>query len=190
MKTSTALGIAIVIIIGTGYLVMRDTSDVLPRKVEVVAQNNEVKNAAADSIDSNQVKNVVADPVDSNVKKDIVVIKNPSKPAPENKEVKTVVDDGIDNSVMKDGIQYVTITASGGYSPRESGAKAGVPTKLIVKTNGTYDCSASLVINSLNYRKMLPSTGETVIDAGTPKAGDTLRGLCGMGMYSFVINFK
>ena len=177
MKTSTALGVAAVIIIGTGYLVMRDTSEVSPRKVEVVAQNNEVKN-------------VVVDPVDSNVKKDTVIIKNPSKPAPENKEVKTVVDDGIDNSVMKDGIQYVTITASGGYSPRQSGAKAGVSTKLIVKTNGTYDCSASLSINSLNYRKMLPSTGETVIDAGTPKAGDTLRGVCGMGMYSFVINFK
>lgn len=167
MKTSTALGIAAVIIIGTGYLVMRDTSDVSPSKIEVVAQNNEVKNDIVD-----------------------ISVKNPSKPAPENKEVKTDVNNGIDNSVMKDGIQYVTITASGGYSPRQSGAKAGVPTKLVVKTNGTYDCSASLAINSLNYRKMLPSTGETVIDAGTPKAGDTLRGVCGMGMYSFVINFK
>lgn len=91
---------------------------------------------------------------------------------------------------IKDGIQYITITARGGYSPRSSTAKAGIPTKLIVKTNGTYDCSASLVIRSLNYRGMLPNTGDTVIDAGTPKAGDTLRGVCGMGMYSFTINFN
>lgn len=94
------------------------------------------------------------------------------------------------NSAIKDGIQYVTITARGGYSPRLSNAKAGIPTKLIMKTNGTYDCSASLVIRSLNYREMLPNTGETVIDAGTPKAGDVLKGVCGMGMYSFAISFN
>lgn len=95
-----------------------------------------------------------------------------------------------ENSVIKDGIQYVTITAQGGYSPRASSAKAGVVTKLVVKTNGTYDCSSSLVIRSLSFRKILPNTGETVIDVGTPKVGDTLQGVCGMGMYSFVISFK
>lgn len=94
------------------------------------------------------------------------------------------------NSEIKDGVQYVTINARGGYSPRSSNAKAGVPTKLIMKTNGTYDCSASLVIRSLNYRGMLPNTGETIIDAGTPKAGDVLKGTCGMGMYSFAIAFN
>jgi hypothetical protein len=59
-----------------------------------------------------------------------------------------------------------------------------------MKTNGTYDCSASLVIRQLNYRGMLPNTGETTIDAGTPKSGDVLRGVCGMGMYSFAIAFN
>ncbi len=94
-----------------------------------------------------------------------------------------------ENSVIKDGIQYITINVRGGYSPRSSTAKAGIPTKLIMKTDGTYDCSASLVIKSLGYRSMLPATGETVIDAGTPKNGDTLQGVCGMGMYSFVVKF-
>ncbi len=96
----------------------------------------------------------------------------------------------VENSEIKDGIQYITITARGGYSPRLSNAKAGIPTKLIMKTNGTYDCSASLVIRSLNYRGILPNTGETVIDAGTLKAGDTLRGICGMGMYNFLVVFS
>lgn len=93
------------------------------------------------------------------------------------------------NSVIKDGIQYITIDAKGGYSPKMSTAKAGIPTKLIVKTNGTYDCSASLVIRSLGYQKILQNTGEETIDIGTPKAGEPLQGVCGMGMYSFVVNF-
>ena len=93
------------------------------------------------------------------------------------------------NVEIRDGIQYVTITARGGYSPKVSTAQANIPTKLVVKTNGTYDCSASLVIRSIGYQKILPQTGEEVIDLGTPQSG-TLQGLCGMGMYNFSINFN
>ena len=96
----------------------------------------------------------------------------------------------IPNSEIKDGIQYITIDAKGGYSPRISSGKAGIPTKLIVKTNGTYDCSASLSIKSVGFQKILPKTGEEVIDLGIPKAGVPLRGVCGMGMYSFLVNFE
>ena len=94
------------------------------------------------------------------------------------------------NVEVRDGIQYITVNAGGGYSPRVSNAKAGIPTKLIMKTDGAYDCSSSLVINSLGYRKMLPQTGETEIDIGTPQAGVPLQGVCGMGMYSFKVNFQ
>lgn len=95
-----------------------------------------------------------------------------------------------ENSEIKDGIQYVTITAKGGYSPKLSTAQAGIPTKLIIKTKGTFDCSSALVIKSLGYRDMLPNTGETEIPAGTPQVGDVIQGVCGMGMYSFAVNFK
>ena len=94
------------------------------------------------------------------------------------------------NTEIKDGVQYITVNAKGGYSPKISSAKAGIPTKLIVKTNGTYDCSASLVIRSLGFQKILSQTGEEVIDIGTPQAGQPLQGVCGMGMYSFQINFS
>jgi len=94
------------------------------------------------------------------------------------------------NVEIKDGIQYVTVNAKGGYSPKVSTAKAGIPTTLIVKTNGTYDCSASLVIRSVGFQKILAQTGEEVIDLGTPKAGQPLQGLCGMGMYNFMVNFN
>ncbi len=94
------------------------------------------------------------------------------------------------NSEIKDGVQYITINAKGGYSPKVSMAKAGIPTKLIVKTAGTYDCSASLVIRSLGFQKILAQTGEEIIDLGIPTAGQPLQGLCGMGMYNFKINFN
>jgi plastocyanin domain-containing protein len=93
------------------------------------------------------------------------------------------------NVEMRNGVQYVTITARGGYVPRASVAKANVPTKLIVKTNGTYDCSAALVIRSIGYQKILPQNGEEVIDLGVPQSG-ILRGVCGMGMYGFTVDFK
>lgn len=91
------------------------------------------------------------------------------------------------NVEIRDGIQYVSITAKGGYSPRITEIKGGVPTKLVVKTDGTYDCSASLVVRSVGFQKILQSTGEEVIDLGTPKSGDNVQGVCGMGMYNFQI---
>lgn len=96
----------------------------------------------------------------------------------------------VKNVEIKDGIQYVTIDAKGGYSPRLSVAQAGIPTKLIVKTSGTFDCSSSLVVRAAGFQKLLPQTGETEIDLGIPKAGVPIEGVCGMGMYSFNVNFQ
>lgn len=100
------------------------------------------------------------------------------------------INEPVQNSEIRDGVQYVRVNARGGYSPKVSQALAGIPTKLIVQTNGTYDCSASLVIRSLGYQKILAQTGEEIIDLGIPKAGESLQGVCGMGMYSFLINFS
>jgi plastocyanin domain-containing protein len=97
---------------------------------------------------------------------------------------------GTQSVEIKDGVQYIRINTGGGYSPQLTEAKAGIPTKLIVKTNGVFDCSASLVIRSIGFQKILPQTGETEIDIGIPKAGVPLQGVCGMGMYSFQINFS
>lgn len=96
----------------------------------------------------------------------------------------------IKNVEIVDGVQYITINARGGYSPKVSNAKAGIPTKLVFKTDGTYDCSSALSIRSINYQKVLPKTGEEIIDIGTPESGTPLKGTCGMGMYSFSVNFN
>ncbi|MBP6945848.1 MAG: hypothetical protein KBC74_03720 [Candidatus Pacebacteria bacterium] len=91
------------------------------------------------------------------------------------------------NVEIRDGVQYVTVTAKGGYSPSVSQIKGGLSTKLVVKTDGTYDCSASLIVRSVGFQKILQPTGEEVIDLGVPKSGEKIQGVCGMGMYSFQI---
>ena len=97
---------------------------------------------------------------------------------------------GGSNVSVKNGVQYVALTAKGGYTPRTSTVAWGIPTKLIMKTKGAYDCSSSVIIKSLNYRQNLPPTGETEIDLGTPKSGEKIQGTCSMGMYSFNINVR
>lgn len=93
------------------------------------------------------------------------------------------------NVSVVNGQQIIEINAKGGYLPRRSVAKAGVPTILRVKTDGTFDCSSSLRIPSLNLSKILPPSGSIDIDLGLPTAA-ILQGFCGMGMYSFAIDFE
>lgn len=89
-----------------------------------------------------------------------------------------------------DGKQIIDISAKGGYSPRVVIAKAGVPTVLRVITNGTFDCSASVVIPKLSYQKFLPPSGTEEIQIAAEQATGTLQGLCSMGMYNFQIKFQ
>lgn len=93
------------------------------------------------------------------------------------------------NVSVVDGKQIIEIRAKGGYQPRQSVAKAGLPTVLRFDTTGTFDCSSSVRIPSLGISKLLPQSGATDIDLGLAQAG-TLQGMCGMGMYRFEIDFQ
>lgn len=95
----------------------------------------------------------------------------------------------VNNVSVVDGKQIIQITARGGYQPRKSIAKAGVPTIIRFNTNGTFDCSSSVRIPSLNISKGLPQTGSTDIDIGSQKVSK-ISGTCGMGMYPFEIDFQ
>ncbi|MEO8637308.1 MAG: cupredoxin domain-containing protein [Candidatus Taylorbacteria bacterium] len=101
----------------------------------------------------------------------------PSRAIPEN------------NVSIVDGKQIIEIWAKGGYQPRKSTAKAGIPTILRFNTNGTFDCSSSVRIPSMNVSKSLPQSGSTDIDIGLGILG-TLQGSCGMGMYPFEVEFQ
>ena len=97
---------------------------------------------------------------------------------------------GGENVSMVGGKQVINILARGGYSPRVTLAKADLPSVIKMQTNGTFDCSASVTIPSLNYRTMLVPTGVSEVEVPAQKAGAVLRGACGMGMYSFEIRFS
>lgn len=90
------------------------------------------------------------------------------------------------NVSIIDGKQIVEIRAKGGYLPRKSVVKAGIPTVLRVNTSGTFDCSSAIRIPSLRVSQNLPATGITDIDLGSLEPG-ILQGNCGMGMYPFEI---
>lgn len=89
-----------------------------------------------------------------------------------------------------DGTQYIDITARGGYSPRVTTAKAGMPTIIRMKTENTFDCSSALVIPTLGFSSYLDRTGVKEIPVPTDKAQGTLKGLCSMGMYTFEVDFQ
>jgi len=93
------------------------------------------------------------------------------------------------NVSILDGTQVIEIRAKGGYVPRMSEARAGVPTVLRFDANGTFDCSSVVRIPSLNISTNLSSSGLTDINLGEQAVG-TLHGTCGMGMYPFEIAFK
>lgn len=91
---------------------------------------------------------------------------------------------------VTNGTQVIDLLAKNGYSPRVISAKAGMPTTLRVQTDGTYDCSASLTVPQLGYRKFLQPTGSEDIAISADQAHGTLNGVCSMGMKSFKIQFN
>lgn len=93
------------------------------------------------------------------------------------------------NVSIVDGKQIIEINAKGGYLPRKSVARAGIPTIIRFNTKGTFDCSSSVRIPSMNISKNLPQTGSTDINIADSKLG-TLQGSCGMGMYPFEVEFQ
>lgn len=86
--------------------------------------------------------------------------------------------------------QVLIMNAKAGFNPNVLTAKADTNTTLRVKTNNTFDCSASIRIPSLNISKTLPFSGDTDFNLGAFKAGTVVSGTCGMGMYSFQIKFS
>jgi uncharacterized protein len=94
------------------------------------------------------------------------------------------------NVSLVNGRQIIKIDVKGGYSPRLTVAKAGVPTTLKMETKGTFDCSSALSIPSMNYRTNLPPSGSTDVEIPSQKKGTVLRGMCSMGMYGFEVKFE
>jgi len=88
---------------------------------------------------------------------------------------------------LENGVQIVDLTAKAGYSPNNIQVKSGIPIRLRVLTQNTFDCSSSFQIPSLDIAKILPPTGATEFDLPAMEAGKTLAGNCSMNMYRFTL---
>lgn len=83
-----------------------------------------------------------------------------------------------------DGRQVAVLTATtGSYSPANIAVRAGLPTTLLVRSDGAQGCVRSFVIPAMNKQWILPENGETPIDLGELQPGQ-LDYSCGMGMYT------
>ena len=88
-------------------------------------------------------------------------------------------------TTVSDGHQQVVVTATeNGYSPHLTQIRAGIPTTLVVRSQGAVGCVRGFVIGG--SQTILPESGDTSIDLGTPKPG-TLHYACAMGMYTGTI---
>jgi sulfite exporter TauE/SafE len=91
---------------------------------------------------------------------------------------------GADNTDIQNGVQNITITVTAtGYTPSVITLKKDIPVRLTLKTNNVRSCSRSFTIPALNIQKLLPETGDTLIEF-TPKTIGTLAFSCTMGMYT------
>lgn len=90
---------------------------------------------------------------------------------------------------INDNVQVISIFAKNGFSPTKITAKAGTASIIRIETKDTYDCTAALVIPSLNYSKFLPASGITDIQLLPQETGSEIVASCSMGMYGFTIEF-
>jgi len=98
--------------------------------------------------------------------------------------------DNTSSTISSDNKQVIEVVASGGYSPKKITAKAGVPTILVMKSEGAYGCERAFNIPDLKISKLLPVNGLTEFDLGSPVKDTKLVGVCSMGMYYFQIIFN
>ncbi|GLZ14557.1 hypothetical protein Acsp04_47920 [Actinomadura sp. NBRC 104425] len=88
------------------------------------------------------------------------------------------------------GRQTVTIWAlDRGYRPALVTARAGVPTVLVLRTSGTRGHTRAFTIPSRDVDIVLPVSGDTRVDLGTPGAG-RLDFVCASGHFPGSITFR
>ncbi|WP_067488062.1 urease accessory protein UreH domain-containing protein [Actinomadura hibisca] len=88
------------------------------------------------------------------------------------------------------GTQVVTVWAlDRGYRPALVDARAGVRTVLVLRTQGTRGHTRGFTVPGRGLDVILPVTGETRIDLGTPGPG-RMRFVCASGHYPGAITFR
>lgn len=87
-------------------------------------------------------------------------------------------------AINKNGKQQATIIVTNrGYSSNVTSLKVNIPVVLTIKTNNVASCSRAFTIPEFNITKILPSTGQEIIEFTPTKVG-RLNYSCTMGMYT------
>jgi plastocyanin domain-containing protein len=81
------------------------------------------------------------------------------------------------------GVQQIEITVDGGYQPRVTQLKAGVPAKLVFNRKDPSACLEEILMPDFGVAQKLPHGQKTTIDIEDPKPG-TYKYTCGMQMFS------
>lgn len=90
--------------------------------------------------------------------------------------------------ITSDGFQEVTIKVENTrYVPSAKSVQSGTPVRLRLVTNKTFGCSRAFTIPSLKISRILPETGEEIIEF-TPSSSGVLKYTCSMGMYTGSLN--
>ena len=85
-------------------------------------------------------------------------------------------------------VQEVAITVtSEGYAPNNITIKNNTKTRLLLNATDAYSCARSFTIPSLKIQKLLPTSGQAVVEF-TPKKPGPITFSCSMGMYTGTIN--
>jgi Cu+-exporting ATPase len=82
---------------------------------------------------------------------------------------------------LADGVQRVTVTVRGGYSPDVIRARPGVPLELVFDRQESGDCTSRVVFPDLAVSASLPAYERTTVRLAPPAAG-SFGFACGMNM--------
>ncbi len=84
-------------------------------------------------------------------------------------------------AVVEDGVQNVTVTVKGGYSPDVVQVVRGVPVRIAFDRQESGDCSSRVVFPDFKINQGLPAGAVTVVEF-TPEAEGEFGFACGMNM--------
>lgn len=90
---------------------------------------------------------------------------------------------------ITDGVQAVTVTVQGGYSPAVIAVERGRPVRLTFDRRETNPCSEEVVLAPWGLRRFLPAHQTTTVEF-TPAESGRFDYTCGMGMLRGTIEVR
>jgi len=82
---------------------------------------------------------------------------------------------------LREGVQEVTVTVKGGYSPDRIEVRQGIPVRLVFDRQETGDCTSRVVFSDFGINKSLPAYASTTVELVPERTGE-FGFACGMNM--------